>query len=175
MIAHEFVSTSLESIDGLQAQLAVFPFFADERPLRGAAGLADWRLGGALSRKLMAGYLDGAFGEKGMLASPAKLRVDAVLLFGLGPSHALDEAGVAEACALIAKAIGEARASTVALGLPGRSMEKFPALRAMELWLAAESHCASVEEVTIVENSQEHRALVSLVDSLRRQAESPLD
>jgi len=175
LITHDFVANSLESIDKLQAQLAVFPFFADERPLRGAAGLADWRLGGALSLRLMAGYLTGRLGEKGMIASPRKLRLEGILLFGLGPRDAFDEGAAAEASASIARTIEEARVSTVALGLPGRSLVKLPALRAMELWLVAERACSTVEEVTIVEAQQEHRALVSLVDGLRRQAESPLD
>lgn len=174
MIAHEFVANTLESIDRLQSQLAVFPFFSDERPLRGAAGLVDWRLGGALSRKLMAGYLEGGFGEQGMVASPGKLRVEGILLFGLGPSEVFGEEQAADANVRIARAICDTRASTVALSLPGRSLDLLPALRAMELWLATEPDLRSVEEVCVLEAPDQHRALAALVDGLRRQAESPL-
>jgi hypothetical protein len=175
VITHDFVEASLESIDRLQAQLLVFPFFADERPLRGAAGLADWRLGGSLSRKLAAGYLEGAFGEKGMVAAPEKLHAEGVLLFGLGASEAFDERRAVEANVLVARAMDDARATTVALALPGRSLDKVPALRAMELWLAAESSDGRVEEVTVIEALEAHRELASLVAGLRRQALSPLD
>ena len=174
MTVHEFAANSLESVDRLEVQLAVFPFFADERPLRGAAGLADWRLGGALSRKLMAGYLEGAFGEKGLITSPGKLRVDGVLLYGLGQSDVFDDARADEACEGIAAAIAEVHASTVALTLPGRSLGRVPALRAMERWLAVEPRDGPIEELTVIEASEEHRALAALVDGLRRQSESPL-
>lgn len=174
MIAHEFVATNASSLDRLQAQLAVFPFFSDERPLRGAAGLADWRLGGALSRKLMAGYLDGSFGEVGIIASPTKLRVDGILLFGLGASDAFNDARAAIANRLLARAIEDARVSTVAIGLPGRSLDRLPADRAMGLWLEVEPDNGIVEEVVVLEAPEEHRALASMVDGLRRQAESPL-
>ena len=42
------------SAEGVPETL-VLPFFADERPLRGAAGLCDWRLCGRLSRLLAVG------------------------------------------------------------------------------------------------------------------------
>ena len=42
----------------------VVPLWADVRPLRGAAGLLDWRLNGRLSQLLREGRLLGAAGEK---------------------------------------------------------------------------------------------------------------
>ncbi|MGB5283245.1 MAG: M17 family peptidase N-terminal domain-containing protein, partial [Polyangiales bacterium] len=90
MIAYDFVSAAPRSLDELQAELIVLPFFSDERPLAGAAGLIDWRLCGALSRKLMAGYLDGSFGEKALLTNPGTLKSEGLLLVGLGDSSAFD-------------------------------------------------------------------------------------
>ena len=174
MIAYDFVSAAPRSLDELQTQLIVLPFFSDERPLCGAAGLIDWRLCGALSRKVMSGYLDGSFGEKALVAAPPKLKSEGLLLVGLGASTAFD-IGVAEnACTLIAGALTEAKVSTAALVLPGRSMALLPALESMQLWLAASPNDGVLEEVSIIERAEEHRALDSLFDGLRRQAESPL-
>lgn len=175
MIAYDFVSAAPRSLDELQAEVIVLPFFSDERPLSGAAGLIDWRLCGALSRKLMAGYLDGGFGEKALLAAPPKLKSEALLLIGLGDSSEFDIAVAEKSCALIAEALLEARVSTAALALPGRSMDLIPALRAMQLWLAVAQRVSLLEELSIIEVVEEHRALDSLFDGLRRQAESPLD
>ncbi len=175
MIAYDFVSSAPQSLDELQTEIIVLPFFSDERPLRGAAGLIDWRLCGALTRKLMAGYLDGSFGEKALVTGPPKLRSEGLLLVGLGESTAFDTRVAHEACALIAEALTEAKVSTAALVLPGRSLALLPALQAMQLWLEASPRDGDLEEVCIIERAEEHRALDSLFDGLRRQAESPLD
>jgi hypothetical protein len=175
VIAYDFVSAAPRSLDELQTQLIVLPFFADERPLCGAAGLIDWRLCGALSRKIMSSYLDGTFGEKALLVASPKLKSEGLLLVGLGDSSAFNT-GVAEAaCALIAEALSEAKVSTAALVLPGRSMALLPALDGMQLWLATHLQDSELEELSIIERPEEHRALDSLFDGLRRQAESPLD
>ncbi len=175
MIAYDFVSAAPQSLDELQTELIVLPFFSDERPLCGAAGLIDWRLCGALSRRLMAGYLDGSFGEKAMMTAPPKLKSEGLLLVGLGASTAFDT-GVAErACALVVEALTDAKVSVAALALPGRSMGLLPALEAMQLWLTASPRHGELEEVSIIERLEEHHALDLLFDGLRRQAESPLD
>lgn len=175
MSAYDFVSATPRSLDELEAEIIVLPFFSDERPLCGAAGLLDWRLCGALSRKLMAGYLDGSLGEKAMLTTSPKLKSDRLLLVGLGESRAFDNEVAQSACALIVEALTEAKVSNAALVLPGRSMNLLPALEAMQIWLNASPHDGSLEELSIIEGVEEHRALDSLFDGLRRQAESPLD
>lgn len=175
MIKYDFVSSAPQSLDELQTDLVVLPFFADERPLNGAAGLIDWRLCGALSRKLMAGYIDGAFGEKALLTAPGKLKSEALLLVGLGDSPTFDAGIAAKACGLIADALRDAKVSTAALALPGRSIGMIPALEAMQIWLASDLEDSELEEISIIERAREHRSLDSLFDGLRRQAESPLD
>ena len=175
MIAYDFVSAAPPHLDELQTQLIVLPFFADERPLCGAAGLIDWRLCGALSRKIMSGYLDGRFGEKALLVASPKLKSEGLLLVGLGESSAFNTGAAEAACALIAAALAEAKVSTAALVLPGRSMVLMPALDSMQLWLAKHPQDSELEELSIIERAEEHRALDALFDGLRRQAESPLD
>ncbi len=174
MIAYDFVSASPQNLDELQTELIVLPFFSDERPLSGATGLIDWRLCGALERKLMAGYLDGRFGEKALVTAPPKLKSEGVLLVGLGASTAFDAEVAKRACTVIANALTESKVSNAALALPGRSMGLLPALEGMQLWLAARPRDAQIEEISIIERVEEHRALDSLFDGLRRQAESPL-
>ncbi len=175
MIAYDFVSDSADNLDELQTELVVLPFFSDERPLRGAAGLIDWRLCGALSRKLMAGYIDGKFGEKALVTAPSKMKSEGLLLVGLGSSIDFDENVAKRASALIAGALREAKVSTAALVLPGRSMGVLPASESMQIWLATSPPDGDLDEISIIERAEEHRALDSLFDGLRRQAESPLD
>jgi hypothetical protein len=123
----------------------------------------------------MAGYLQGTLGEKALVANPGKLKSERLLLIGLGESAAFDESVAQKACALIAGALREAKVSTAALALPGRSVGLVTALEAMQVWLAASPVDSELEELSIIELPQEHRALDALFDGLRRQAESPLD
>ncbi len=164
----------MQSLDRLQAEVIVLPFFSDERPLTGAAALLDWRLCGALSRKLFAGHLDGHFGEKGMIAAPPKLKAEGLLLVGLGQMTSFDTSVAERACSVIADALRESKVTTAAMTLPGRSLDLVSALDAMQLWLAAIQDDEALEEVSVIERTEEHRALGSLLDGLRRQSESPL-
>jgi hypothetical protein len=56
-----FLASDLGKWDSLEQvpETLVLPFFADERPLRGAAGLCDWRLCGRLSRLLQSSSVAG--------------------------------------------------------------------------------------------------------------------
>src|SRR5437667_11101312 len=66
--------------------------FTDERPLRGAAGLCDWRLCGRLSRLLRADRLSGREDEV-VLLPPARARLpfSRLMLFGMGEQHGFGE------------------------------------------------------------------------------------
>ena len=74
----------IERIDRAEADLVVAGFFADERPLRGAVGRADWRLCGLISEQLAAERLQGASGDALLLATSGKLAAPYVLALGLG-------------------------------------------------------------------------------------------
>ncbi|MDH3201598.1 MAG: hypothetical protein OEM15_11960 [Myxococcales bacterium] len=174
MIEYDFIPPEQSSLDQLQTEVILLPFFEDERPLRGAAGLVDWRLCGALSRRLAGGDLRGNFGEKSWAITLPKLKAERLLLFGLGQSKAFDRRVAEEACALIAKAINEAKLATAALALPGRSMDRLSAEDAMQHWLDATPRDLALGELTIIEHRADHKPLESVIDGLRRQAESPL-
>jgi hypothetical protein len=57
----------------------VLPVFKDDRPLRGAAGLADWRMCGRLSRLVKANKATGEKGESMMLPPGRRLRFARIL------------------------------------------------------------------------------------------------
>ena len=68
----------------IAADLAVAGFFLDERPLRGAAGRADWRLCGAISELVASGRLRGKVGEAALVPTLGRMSATNVLLLGLG-------------------------------------------------------------------------------------------
>jgi hypothetical protein len=73
-----------ESLARVGAEVAVAGFFRDQRPLRGGAGLADWRLCGWLSRLLLASRASGESGEAVLTTTHGRLRAPRLLLVGLG-------------------------------------------------------------------------------------------
>lgn len=81
-----FVQVRIETspFERIETDLAVAGFFFDERPLRGAAGRADWRLCGIVSDLVSAGKLRGKVGETVLAPSFGRLAAERVLLQGLG-------------------------------------------------------------------------------------------
>ncbi len=79
------------TIERTRADLVGVPLFEDERPLRGGAGRADWRLCGKLSALLVAGELAGTPGEVALVATFGGLRTPLLLVVGAGSREAYDE------------------------------------------------------------------------------------
>jgi hypothetical protein len=113
----------------------VLPFFSDERPLRGAAGLCDFRLCGRLSRMLLGGRVQGAFGETTLFPPGRRLPFPRLLLFGLGATSSFDEAVARKAACQIAAMTRRLAISRYAVAPPGRSTGRLSARRALELFL----------------------------------------
>lgn len=78
------VIISSEPIDRQECHLVQAGFFEDERPLRGPAGLLDWRLNGAISREIIHGRITGRFKETVIIPSNERIRSPKILLIGLG-------------------------------------------------------------------------------------------
>jgi hypothetical protein len=83
----------LERVD---ADIAVAGFFADDRPLRGGAARADWRLCGGLSRRIESGDLSGKSGEAMLIACGRALCAPRLMLLGLGTRRDYDRLRVSD-------------------------------------------------------------------------------
>lgn len=131
-----------DQLEGAQVPEAlVLPFFSDERPLRGAAGLVDWRLCGRLSRMLQSGRVRGALGEATLYPPPStpsrRIPFPRLVLFGLGPQAEAGEALAERASRALASVVAGLGLERVAVVPPGRSTGRLGARRALELLVAA--------------------------------------
>jgi len=149
-----FLASELARWDAAPAgQALALTFFADERPLRGAAGLADWRLGGRLSRLIREAKLAGGAGEAMLMAhAGGRLPFDRIFVFGLGGERGFAEAGFRAAARRVRDVLHRAGVTRYAVQPPGRATGLVAARRALEMWLeeaAADGHDA---EVTIIES-----------------------
>lgn len=106
-------------IERAVADVAAATFFENDRPLRGEAGRADWRLCGLLSELVAAAHLRGRSGEAALVHTAGKLRAPRLVLLGLGASAGF---GAHEVKAAARDAVLRAlalRATALAFPLPG--------------------------------------------------------
>jgi hypothetical protein len=83
----EVEGTALERI---AAEVACVALFQDERPLRGGASRADWRLCGRISALVEAGRLRGEPGEAALVTTFGGMRARLLLVLGAGPREDFD-------------------------------------------------------------------------------------
>jgi hypothetical protein len=132
------------------ADLCLAPVFSDVRPLRGVAGLCDWRLNGHLSERLREERFTGARGERLLLPS-RRLPWRAVLALGLGSTRDFDDGGFRDALETTFAVCKGMAAATLAAGLPGRETGKVDPERAAALLRQAASECDSVTTLTLID------------------------
>jgi len=97
--------------------LALVP--EDERPLRGDAGLIDWRLCGLISEHLRTGYVTGQLGEAVLLPGDIPLSPARILLVGAGAGTARGGRPVLRAMRSAAAKLLMMRSPVALLACPG--------------------------------------------------------
>ncbi len=161
----------LDTLDPHQA-LALF-FFGDERPLRGVAGLCDWRLCGRLSRLLKAGKLSGLRGEVTLMPPPGgRLPFERLLFFGLGESDYPAPFGENEYRAAVKgmrDVLHRAGIKKYAIQPPGRATGLIAPRRALELWLEVAAADGFEADVTIIETPSGQKEMAEALRGGRRE------
>jgi leucyl aminopeptidase len=113
-------------LERVESDIAVAGFFTDERPLRGGAARADWRLCGGLSRRIESGDLSGRSGEALLIGCGRALRAPRLLLLGLGERKDFDPERFGEETGLALDRCLALRCSRVALAPLGIATDDIP-------------------------------------------------
>lgn len=148
--------------DEVQRDAIVLPVFQNDRPLRGAAGLVDWRLCGRLSRLLKAQRASGQAGETLLLPPGRRLRFHRVLWFGLGEAKAYTDERFRSDIAWILDVVSRAGVSEWSIQLPGRASGLIGARRAIELLLESDAALAEYT-ITLLEDPAGQRDVAELL------------
>ena len=141
------------------------PVWSDVLPLRGAAGLLDWRLCGRLSQMIHDGRFSGAVGEKLLLATN-RVRWQRVLALGVGASDVFGEEHLRQAIECCLEAVRRIGGRSLALALPGRDIDRIRPDCAMRSFLdaLAESERANgtwLERLTVIDSAPSAKSLLS--------------
>ena len=169
-----FTVPELKQIDALRCEALALPLFSDERPLRGALGLVDWRMCGFVSRLRGTGRLQGSWQETVLIPARPKLSMDKLFVFGVGASSELDPARVRAAVDHMLDTLARARVRTTALALPGRAVGCLPPDKAMEAFIAASAQRDEHDELILLEPPDAQREMERVVERERRRARAPL-
>ena len=119
----ELETRPVERADG---DLAVAGFFESDRPLRGAAGRADWRLCGLVSKALLEQRCLGAPGEEILVPTLGRMRVPRVLFMGLGERARFDRKALAQRSEESVRRGLDMGARRLVLETPGTAPERVP-------------------------------------------------
>ncbi|MDH5676338.1 MAG: hypothetical protein OEZ06_29740 [Myxococcales bacterium] len=169
-----FVEPELRELDALRCEALALPLYSDERPLRGALGLVDWRMCGLVSRLVVRGQLSGLPGETMLLPGRPKLSMDKLFVFGLGPEAELREPDLEAVVAHMLDTVARAGVRTTALALPGRVHGSVDATSAMEAFVAAATPRDEHDEVVLLEFATAHKEMQRVLERQRRRARADL-
>src|SRR5580704_11355863 len=118
-----FLPAEPRRLDEANVELCACAIWTDERPIRGLGGLLDWRLGGRLTALLRSSFLRGELGETLLIPGKPHVPFEKVLVVGLGPRAAFDDAAFLEAILHMARAFEGLRVRRAVLELPGRASD----------------------------------------------------
>jgi len=116
-----FLPPELRRLDEAKVELCACSIWSDERPMRGLAGLLDWRLGGRLSALVKSGFLQGELGESLLMPGKPHVSFEKVLVVGLGSRTRFDDGTFRQSFAMIASALEGMRVRRAVIELPGRA------------------------------------------------------
>jgi len=162
-MAVHFLQNQLRRWDETEGDALVLSFFSDERPLRGAAGLADWRLCGRLSRLIKHRRISGRRGETVMLPPGRRLSFQRIFLFGLGNSDRFDEDTYRQYVRWIRDVLARAGVSSYAVQAPGRASERIGARRSLELWMEEADKDDADADVAMIDSQAGHKEMAEVL------------
>jgi len=164
-VALSVLPLDLARWDEARRDCLVLAVFKDDRPLRGAAGLADWRMCGKLSRLVKANRASAEAGETLMLPPGRRLKFDRLLWFGLGDAKGYSDERFRKDVKWILDVVSKAGVNDWAFQLPGRASGLIGARRAIEIVL--DDDLMVDQPVAILEDPAGQKDIAELLRSQR--------
>lgn len=109
---------SAERADWVETEVLALFFFHDERPLKGAAGLVDWKMNGALSNLIIKEISSGLSGESTLVLPGRRVNCQKILLFGLGNSKDFSSDTLKRTTAILMEQLLKINCSDFCVALP---------------------------------------------------------
>lgn len=130
-----FLPPELRRLDEASVEVCACTIWSDVRPVRGLAGLLDWRLGGRLSALLESRFVTGEAGEALLLPGRPHVPMEKLLVVGLGMRTEFAEGVFRDALQRIVRTLDGLRVRRAVVELPGRSDRLIDAEQGISLML----------------------------------------
>jgi len=163
-----FLSCELPKWEEAGGDALILTFFRDERPLRGAAGLADWRLCGRLSRLIKLGRIRGERGETLLMPPGHRLPYRRLILFGLGSEMPFGDDVFRGHVRRIRNIARRAGIHDFALQPPGRATGLVAARRALEMWIVESGLAGDEDRVAIIDTPGAQKEMADILHARQR-------
>jgi hypothetical protein len=163
-----FLPPDTRRFDEAAVEVCACTIWSDERPMRGFAGLLDWRLGGRLSELLVSGFVRGDAGEALLIPGKPQVPFEKVLVVGLGERIAFGDDVFQAGVLRIASALEGLRVRRAVVELPGRGAGAIDAERAITLALASLGEGVEHDAWWLVEDAAGQRVIEPRVRTTRR-------
>jgi hypothetical protein len=163
-----FVPPELHALDQHPAEVIACSVWSDERPMRGLAGLLDWRLAGRVSKLARDRFVKGDVGEVLCMQGKPRLPFDKVLLVGAGERAAFDEAAFRKAVDALLRTLEGLHVKRAVVELPGRAGDRIDATRAAEIVLDATRESEAHDAWFLVEGAEAQAKITALAHEERR-------
>ncbi|HTE52898.1 MAG TPA: M17 family peptidase N-terminal domain-containing protein [Kofleriaceae bacterium] len=164
----QFLSCELPRWEDAGGDALILTFFRDERPLRGATGLADWRLCGRLSRLIKLGRMRGDRGETLLMPPGRRLPFRRIILFGLGSTASFNDGVYRGHVRRIRQVTRQAGIRDFALQPPGRATGLVAARRALEMWIEEGGPTGDEDRVSIIDTAGAQKEMADILHARLR-------
>ncbi len=152
-----FVAPDLRKLDAAHAELLACGVFSDERPMRGLAGLLDFRMAGRLSRLARDGFLVGDVGEVVFVPGHPKLPFEKILVLGLGAKASFGEETFRRVVGRLLRTLEGLHVRRAIVELPGRGHGLMEPERAAEIVLQSVGDSPAHDAWWLVEEADAQR------------------
>ncbi|MBN2716959.1 MAG: hypothetical protein JXX14_13990 [Deltaproteobacteria bacterium] len=134
MTSVQYIPPRLDAIRFVPESVICCFQFQEKKPLKGIAGLIDWRMLGCVSRLRIADTWEAGFGERLLVMPGNRLPASYIVLFGCGREADFTETVYTELLTQMIGCAREMRASRIVLSPPGRSEDLISGEAAIRLF-----------------------------------------
>lgn len=158
-----FILPSLRRLDLAATEVLVASVTEDERPVRGLAGLLDWRMNGRISGLLGNGFATGKLGEVLLIPGKPRLPFDKVILFGLGRAVDFGDRTYRVVVERVLSTLEGLKARSAVVELPGRHLDVIKPDAAASVLLEIVNDRPDHDLWTLVESAESQQLITQQV------------
>lgn len=140
-----------DPIDEIEAKLALILAYQDIRPLKGQAGLIDWRFNGYLSELILKDRFQGNLGEALLMPTKGRIATQELMILGLGEQKQIGDQDLPRFVSLILDKLLLKKDASFALSLSDLAKGMFEWRNTVRLFISMLSGREQDFQISLIE------------------------